>query len=66
VSELQKIEKIADGVQLYSRIEEPDDGHTYVDVVNKRAQSILDSWLINSSYPGLPCHRTEQPINAIP
>jgi hypothetical protein len=43
VSELYKIEKIADGVQLYSRIEEQTDGDAYVSLVNKRARSILNS-----------------------
>ena len=65
VSDLYKIDKIADGVQLYSRIEEQDNGHGYVDIVNKRAQSILDSWLINSSLAGLLCHRAAQPMNGI-
>ena len=65
VSELYKIEKIADGAQLYSRIEEQDDGYAYVDVVNKKAQSMLDSWSISASVPGLSCHRAAQPINAI-
>jgi hypothetical protein len=66
VSELYKIEKIADGVELYSRIEEHDDGNAYIDIVNKRAQSILDSWLTSTPHPGLSCYRTAQPINSIP
>jgi len=65
VSDLYKIEKIADGVQLYSHIEEHDDGKAYVDVVNKRAQSIVDSWLTSAPHPGPPCYRTAQPINSI-
>lgn len=41
VSELYKIGEMIDGAELYSRIEERDDGDRYADIVNKKAQGIL-------------------------
>lgn len=43
VSELYKIGEMIDGAELYSRIEEKDDGDIYVDIINKKAQGILHS-----------------------
>ena len=43
VSELYKIGEMIDGAELYSRIEERDDGEVYTDIVNKKAQGILHS-----------------------
>ena len=43
VSELYKIGEMIDGAELYSRIEEKDDGDSYADIVNKKAQGILHS-----------------------
>jgi hypothetical protein len=37
------MEEIADGVELYSRIEEKDDGDAYVDIVNDKARWVLHS-----------------------
>lgn len=41
VSELYKIGEMIDGAELYSRIEERDDGDTYADIVHKKAEGIL-------------------------
>ena len=43
VSELYRVGEMIDGAELYSRIEEREDGDAYADVVNKKAQSILHS-----------------------
>lgn len=43
VSELYKVGKMIDGAELYSRIEEKDDGDYYEDIVNKKANGILHS-----------------------
>jgi hypothetical protein len=43
VSELYKIGEMIDGAELYSRIEEKDDGDQYTEVINKKAQGILHS-----------------------
>ena len=43
VSELYRIGEMIDGAELYSRIEEKDDGDIYVDIVHKKAQGILHS-----------------------
>ena len=43
VSELYKIGEMIDGAELYSRIEEKDDGDSYADIINKKAQGILHS-----------------------
>ncbi|HET6766276.1 MAG TPA: DUF4288 domain-containing protein [Chitinophagaceae bacterium] len=43
VSELYKIGEMIDGAELYSRIEERDDGDVYTDIVNKKALGILHS-----------------------
>jgi hypothetical protein len=43
VSELYRIGEMIDGAELYSRIEERDDGEIYTDIVNKKAQGILHS-----------------------
>ena len=43
VSELYRISEMIDGAELYSRIEEKDDGDIYTDIINKKAQGILHS-----------------------
>jgi len=43
VSELYKIGEMIDGAELYSRIEERDDGDKYTDIINKKAEGILHS-----------------------
>jgi len=43
VSELYKIGEMIDGAELYSRIEERDDGDKYSDIINKKAEGILHS-----------------------
>ena len=43
ISELYKIGEMIDGAELYSRIEEKDNGDIYVDIINKKAQGILHS-----------------------
>ena len=43
VSELYKVGEMIDGAELYSRIEEREDGDIYADIVNKKAQGILHS-----------------------
>jgi len=43
VSELYKIGEMIDGAELYSRIEEKDDGDIYTEIINKKAQGILYS-----------------------
>lgn len=43
VSELYKVGEMIDGAELYSRIEEREDGDSYADVVNKKAEGILHS-----------------------
>ena len=43
VSELYKMGEMIHGAELYSRIEEKDDGDSYADIVNKKAQGILHS-----------------------
>ena len=43
VSELYRIGEMIDGAELYSRIEEKDDGDIYTDIINKKAQGILHS-----------------------
>lgn len=43
VSELYKIGEMIDGAELYSRIEEKDDGDNYANIINKKAQGILHS-----------------------
>jgi hypothetical protein len=43
VSELYKIGEMIDGAELYSRIEEKDNGDVYTEVINKKAQGILHS-----------------------
>ena len=43
VSELYKIGEMIDGAELYSRIEEKDDGDIYTDIVNQKAHGILHS-----------------------
>jgi hypothetical protein len=41
VSELYRVGEMIDGAELYSRIEERDDGENYIDMVNKKAAGIL-------------------------
>jgi hypothetical protein len=41
VSELYKVGEMIDGAELYSRIEEKDNGDVYTDIVNRKAQGIL-------------------------
>ena len=43
VSELYKIGEMIDGAELYSRIEEKDDGDRYTEIINKKAQGIIHS-----------------------
>ena len=43
VSELYRVGEMIDGAEIYSRIEERDDGDAYTDVVNKKAEGILYS-----------------------
>ena len=43
VSELYKVGEMIDGAELYSRIEEKDDGDSYEEIINKKAQGILHS-----------------------
>ena len=43
VSELYKIGEMIDGAELYSRIEEKDDGDRYTEVINNKAEGILHS-----------------------
>ena len=43
VSELYRIGEMIDGAELYSRIEEKDDGDIYTEIINKKAQGILHS-----------------------
>lgn len=43
VSELYKIGDMIDGAELYSRIEEREDGDNYTDIVNRKADGILHS-----------------------
>jgi hypothetical protein len=43
VSELYKIGEMIDGAELYSRIEEKDDGDIYIDIIHKKAEGILHS-----------------------
>jgi hypothetical protein len=43
VSELYKVGEMIDGAELYSRIEEREDGDSYTEVINKKAQGILHS-----------------------
>jgi len=43
VSELYRVGEMIDGAELYSRIEERDDGDIYTDIVHKKAQGILHS-----------------------
>jgi hypothetical protein len=43
VSELYRIGEMIDGAELYSRIEEKDDGDGYSEIVHKKAQGILHS-----------------------
>lgn len=43
VSELYRIGEMIDGAELYSRIEEREDGDIYTDVINKKAEGIMHS-----------------------
>lgn len=43
VSELYRVGEMIDGAELYSRIEEREDGDMYTEIVNKKAQGILHS-----------------------
>ncbi len=43
VSEVYRISELIDGAELYSRIEERDNGDAYVDIVNQKAENILCS-----------------------
>lgn len=43
VSELYRIGEMIDGAELYSRIEEREDGDGYAEMINKKAQGILHS-----------------------
>lgn len=43
VCELYRVGEMIDGAELYSRIEEKEDGDMYTDVVHKKAQGILYS-----------------------
>jgi hypothetical protein len=40
VSELYKMSDLMDGAELYSRIEEPTDAGTYIDLIHRKAQHI--------------------------
>jgi hypothetical protein len=40
VCELYKISALIDGAELYSRIQESDNAHSYIDLVNKKAAHI--------------------------
>lgn len=41
VSEISVISELADGAELYSRIEERDNAEAYIDVINQKAGNIL-------------------------
>ena len=41
VSELYEISELIDGAELYSRIEEKDNAHAYIHVVNQKAENIF-------------------------
>jgi|SRR5581483_3631556 len=43
VCELYKISALIDGAELYSRIQESDNAHSYIDLVNKKAAHIQSS-----------------------
>ena len=43
VAELYKVGEMIDGAELYSRIEEKDNGDNYTEVINRKAASILHS-----------------------
>lgn len=40
VSELYRLSELTDGAEVYSRIEERDDGDDYVKVINKKAEHL--------------------------
>lgn len=41
VSEVYRLHEVADGTEIYSRIEEKDDAASYEDVVNRKAHHLL-------------------------
>jgi len=43
VSEIYKLGDMIDGAELYSRIDERDDAENYINLVNKKAESIIHS-----------------------
>ena len=43
VSELYRVGEMIDGAEIYSRIEERENGDAYMDIINKKAQGILHS-----------------------
>jgi hypothetical protein len=43
VSELYKLSELIDGAELYSRIEERDNAEVYIDIVNQKADNILET-----------------------
>jgi hypothetical protein len=43
VSELYKLGEMIDGAEIYSRIEEREDGDAYISLINKKANHLLHS-----------------------